>query len=298
MNRPQSIARILAPAKLNLGLEILGKRPDGYHEIRTVMQAISLFDRIVMTSPGSGKVATNVPDLDDTANLMSVAARRLADRVGMELDVDFTLTKRIPIAAGLGGGSSDAAAVLRLLCRRWGMGIEDPVVQEVAASVGSDVPFFLSGGRAVATGRGEQIRPIKRDVPFWVVVVAPVLDVDAKTASLYKLLKPHDFTDGGRVPVDKELAHSSPYNAFERPLYEHYPSIALVAERLRSITRRPVGHSGAGPAHFVTFERWPEAVGFLRDVASDGALAGCRMHLARSLLREAPLDELRNPDGA
>lgn len=294
MNEQQQIVRILAPAKVNLGLEVLSRRPDGYHEIHTVMQSISLFDRIAMTAPGSGRVASDGPYIEEPSNLMTLAARRLADSTGRDLDVDFSLTKRIPIAAGLGGGSSDAGAVLRLLCRHWRVPINDPAVREVAASVGSDVLFFLSGGRAVATGRGEQIRTLSALPNVWIVIVAPVLSVEAKTASLYGLLKRDDFSDGSLVRIDDVFPQSPPYNAFERPLYQQHPSIAGIAERLRSRTSRPVGLSGAGPAHYVMFERLPEAAAFLRELTSDNMLAGCKLHLARALSRETPLDECRN----
>ncbi len=150
-----------ASAKVNLALEVLGKRADGYHEIATVLQAVDLFDRIVVETADTLSLHTDDPDLPtDEGNLVMRAARLLQKAAGIETGARIRLQKRIPVAAGLGGGSSDAAATLWGLNRLWKLRWPTARLQELAVELGMDVPFFLGTGRAVARGRGEQLAPL------------------------------------------------------------------------------------------------------------------------------------------
>jgi len=150
-----------ASAKVNLALEVLGKRADGYHEIATVLQAVDLFDRIAVETADSLSLHTDDPDLPtDEGNLVMRAARLLQKAAGIETGARIRLQKRIPVAAGLGGGSSDAAATLWGLSRLWKLRWPTARLQELAVELGMDVPFFLGAGRAVARGRGEQLAPL------------------------------------------------------------------------------------------------------------------------------------------
>jgi 4-diphosphocytidyl-2-C-methyl-D-erythritol kinase len=178
-----------ASAKVNLALEVLGKRADGYHEIATVLQAVDLFDRIAVVTSDTLSLHTDDPDLPtDEGNLVMRAARLLQKAAGIETGARIRLQKRIPVAAGLGGGSSDAAATLWGLSRLWKLRWPTARLQELAVELGMDVPFFLGAGRAVARGRGEQLAPLPGGGGYALVLVNP--RVPLSTREVY-----------GRVPT-------------------------------------------------------------------------------------------------
>jgi 4-diphosphocytidyl-2-C-methyl-D-erythritol kinase len=153
----------LAPAKINLGLKVLARRTDGYHEILSLLQTVDLVDRVTiepMAGANRTVVETDAADVPGgPENLAFRAAEALRAATGADAGVRIALEKRIPAGGGLGGGSSDAAAVLRGLNRTWGLNLADRALHRVAADLGSDVPFFLSGGTAIARGRGEVLAP-------------------------------------------------------------------------------------------------------------------------------------------
>ncbi|MGH7368283.1 MAG: 4-(cytidine 5'-diphospho)-2-C-methyl-D-erythritol kinase [Candidatus Rokuibacteriota bacterium] len=168
-------------AKVNLALEVLGKRGDGYHEIATVLQAVDLCDRLVVEAADTLSLQTDDPDLPtDDGNLVMRAARLLQMAAGIEAGARIRLTKRIPVAAGLGGGSSDAAATLWGLSRLWALGWPKGRLQELAGEVGMDVPFFLGAGRAVATGRGERLAALPGGGGYALVLVNPRLALSTR----------------------------------------------------------------------------------------------------------------------
>ena len=176
----------IAYAKINMGLEILGKRPDGYHEVNMIMQSIGLQD-VVEIMPGEGiQISTNLPGLScGPDNLAYRAAALLAERYNVKPNVHIVLNKAIFMAAGLAGGSSDAAAVLRGLNRYWNLKLLDDKLESLAAELGSDVPFCIHGGSAIAKGRGEVILPLP-DLPPTYVVVAKPRQIGVSTAWVYK----------------------------------------------------------------------------------------------------------------
>lgn len=176
-----------AYAKINLILDVLGKRPDGYHEIRTVMQSVSLYDTITLSEKIHKQISleSNVAELPMGAgNLAWQAASLIQDEYGVAKGVHIKLKKRIPVAAGLGGGSSNAAAVLRGLVRFWGLAPKEGELLALAAKLGSDVPFCLSGGTALGTGRGEIVTMLPSCPHFYVVLANPGFPVS--TASVYQ----------------------------------------------------------------------------------------------------------------
>jgi 4-diphosphocytidyl-2-C-methyl-D-erythritol kinase len=176
-------------AKVNLALEVLGKRGDGYHEIATVLQAVDLFDRLTVDPDETLSLHTDDPELPtDDGNLVMRAARLLQKAAGVDRGARLRLHKRIPVAAGLGGGSSDAAAALTGLNRLWGLRWPRPRLQELAVELGMDVPFFLGTGRAVARGRGEQLAALPGGGGYALVLVNPRTPLSTK--EVY-----------GRVPV-------------------------------------------------------------------------------------------------
>jgi 4-diphosphocytidyl-2-C-methyl-D-erythritol kinase len=163
-----------ASAKVNLALEVLGKRGDGYHEIATVLQAVDLFDRLTVELADTLSLHTDDPELPtDEGNLVMRAARLLQKTAGIEKGARLRLQKRIPVAAGLGGGSSDAAAALCGLNRLWGLRWPRARLQELAVELGMDVPFFLGTGRAVARGRGERLQALPAGGGYALVLVNP-----------------------------------------------------------------------------------------------------------------------------
>ena len=186
-----------AAAKVNLALEVLGRRDDGYHEIATVMQAVDLSDRLVLEDGDVLELRTTASDVPtDGTNLALKAALIFQEMAGESRGARITLDKRIPVAAGLGGGSTDAAAVLVGLNRLWGLGWSVARLAEVAVKLGMDVPFFLHGGAALATGRGEQLEPLT-GAALALVLVNP--RVAASTAEIYGGVVAGMYSDGARA---------------------------------------------------------------------------------------------------
>jgi 4-diphosphocytidyl-2-C-methyl-D-erythritol kinase len=189
---------VFTPAKLNLFLEILGKRPDGYHEIETLMVAIDLHDRLTITPDETGRITLRCDDPtlpSGPENLVVKAAEKLRAEAGPErsgsLGAEIVLEKAIPAQAGLGGGSSDAAATLAALDRLWGLATPAERLAELAGEIGSDVPFFLSNSAAVCRGRGERCEGLGEPPAYWFVLVNPPTGV--RTADVY----------GGLVPPER-----------------------------------------------------------------------------------------------
>ena len=257
----------LAPAKVNWTLEVLGRRPDGYHEVRTVLQTVALCDR-VRVSPAAdlalaltgpvGQAGAPLAGMPAPENLAYRAARLLRDRAGgRALGARIELEKAIPADAGLGGGSSDAAATLRALDRLWGLGLPPGELARLGAQLGSDVPFFLFGGTALGRGRGDEVTPLP-DVPsLRLLLVVPRRRPARKTATMYAHLRPDHFSGGeaserlaaalreGTAPADDDVC-----NTFEGIAGEVLPEAAAAAERCRGLGLRP--HlAGSGPAQFV-----------------------------------------------
>lgn len=165
--------QVQAYAKLNLTLDILRRREDGYHDLQMIMQSISLADTLTIT-PGAGRMDTNLSYLPaDGRNLAQVAAAAFRNATGLDLQVDIAIQKRIPVCAGLAGGSSDAAAVLRALNQHAQAGLSLEALAEIGAQVGSDVPYCVVGGTALAEGRGERLTPLPPLPPCHVAVCKP-----------------------------------------------------------------------------------------------------------------------------
>ncbi|MDM7993193.1 MAG: 4-(cytidine 5'-diphospho)-2-C-methyl-D-erythritol kinase [Candidatus Fermentibacter sp.] len=257
-----------AEAKINLGLRILGRRDDGYHEIRSVFHTVSLADAIEVGLTDSPGIAIEVAGGDgrvpaDATNLACRAASAFIERAGLPYGAAIRIRKRIPAGGGLGGGSSDAACTLRLLRELTGM---DPGIGSIALSLGSDVPFFLRGGAAVVTGRGDRISPI-RTGDFWAVIVDPGIpsstagayaDWDLKHAGLTMRLPMYDLPhpelawhEGRPFPV-------SLCNDFLPLLAERSPVMAETAARL-DVCASTWGLSGSGSCFYALFRTACEA---------------------------------------
>ena len=255
----QSLA---APAKVNLCFEVLGRRDDGYHEVRTVYQAIDLADQLALepASDLSLEVTLHgVAPVDD--NLVLQAAHLLRSETHTQAGARIRLTKRIPTAAGLGGGSSDAAAALVGLRGLWGLDLEDERLSELAARLGADVPFFIHGGTAIGAGRGDALTPLPTPDGLWAVVLCPGDGGENKTARLYRLLTPDHYSPDGsateRVVERIKQGGLSPnwlFNAFEAVAPAAYASYASVKAAFLDAGANHVHLAGAGPSLFTVVD--------------------------------------------
>jgi 4-diphosphocytidyl-2-C-methyl-D-erythritol kinase len=250
---------VRALAKVNLDLRVLGKRPDGYHELRTIFQTISLADTLDITfSPGRGTSIEIADPLAIPGNLAGKAAESLLDEGRIRGRISIRLAKRIPMGAGLGGGSSDAAAVLLALPVLAGRALPLPRLCQLGAALGSDVPFFLLGGTAVGIGRGSELFPLPDGPPRAGLLVAPPVHVS--TADAYRWLNPRltvelqeskIFSFQSRVwdrGVPEDLC-----NDFEAVVFEQHRQLADLKRRLVLTGASPVLMSGSGSAIFGLF---------------------------------------------
>jgi 4-diphosphocytidyl-2-C-methyl-D-erythritol kinase len=287
-----------AYAKVNLTLEILGRRPDGFHEIASVTQLISLADRVEV-SPGDLSSIEMLPPLVDAAeNLVGRAADALAAATGRTIRGSLRIQKVIPLAAGLGGGSSDAAATLRLLDRLWGTRLGPRRLRRIAATLGSDVPLFLGGGTSLIRGRGEIVKALTPAPTFWIVLVCPGTAPPEKTRALYGALSPDDYGSGSTtLALVDQLSDGRPVvgatlvNGFDAAAGRVYPGFAELRRRISEEIGRPVHLTGAGPTLFVTFSDAAEA----RQAARRISKLGLSTFVARSISRRPPIRPLSAP---
>jgi len=265
--------RTVAPAKINWTLEVLGQREDGYHEIRSVMQTIDLCDEV--TAERSDRWvfedADQRPLPED--DLVVRAARALEGRVGGALPARIRIEKRIPVASGLGGGSSDAAAVLRLLNRLHALGRSSEELASMGASVGSDVPFFVYGGTAIVGGRGESVTPLPDAPTVRLVLLAPELKMPEKTKRMYQALTTGDFSGdprgealSQRLRQGKGAREEDLYNVFERVAYKVFEELETYRDALLSAGAEAVHLAGAGPTIFTLAESEAAAKGLAERV--------------------------------
>jgi 4-diphosphocytidyl-2-C-methyl-D-erythritol kinase len=253
---------VLAPAKLNLTLEIAGRRPDGYHEIVSVMQTLDLCDRVrlndapVLELTIEGEQQRGVPR-EGPRNLAFAAAQALADAAGDPgLGAHIELEKQIPVGMGLGGGSADAAAVLRGLNRLWRLDFKVDQLCDVGARIGSDVAFCVVAGSAFVTGAGERVEPLPDGLSIALTLFVPDIDIADKTRRMYGLVGPEDYSDGHKSRVLAEtlrrglpVAASDLFNAFDR----HVRAAIEPAGRAMALCRNAglaVLACGSGPGFF------------------------------------------------
>lgn len=258
-----------AYAKINLTLEVLARREDGYHEVRTILQTIDLADTITLEEAAELSVESSDSSLSGEDNLVWRAAKLLKGATHHPGGARIRLEKRIPMNMGLGGGSSDAAATLLCLNTLWDLGMVYADLHKLAASLGSDVPFFLTGGTCLGTGRGDETSPLPGPPPSWVVLVCPKDDTSPsgtpKTARMYSLLEAGDFSDGThtRQMVDA-LEDGSPidgllFNGFRRASQRASPQSTQLEHLLAEAGGRNICLAGSGPALFSLFSHEDEA---------------------------------------
>ena len=259
---------ILAPAKLNLTLEVLAKRPDGYHEIRSVIQTISLCDSLSFRLSQEVTFKSDVPDWIPEKSLVSKTVSLLQETTGCAKGATIEVSKRIPLVSGLGGDSSDAAATLRGLNKLWESGLSQEKLLELAAQIGSDVAFFFYGGTALIEGRGEVVTPLPPLPHMWVLLIVPdVPQPPDKTKQLYASLSGNHFTDGQITQrlVEKlreggEFAPSI-FNTFENVVFSGSSEVKVYRDHTVKIGARiPSVHlAGSGPTLFTLIKDKAEA---------------------------------------
>jgi 4-diphosphocytidyl-2-C-methyl-D-erythritol kinase len=279
--------RVVAPAKVNLFLRVLGRRPDGYHELETAVLPISLADRLDITAEagpalelslevsGTAELVDGVPG--DRTNLVARAAAALAERSGVGGSAAIRLEKRVPSAAGLGGGSADAAATLRALNDLWGCGLDDDGLRQVAAAVGSDVPALLGPGPCLARGRGERVEPIQARPLQWRLVTAPF---GVRTADAFRWWD-EDGPGPGPDPADTLAAAIDDdvhalgrllSNDLEEPVARRHPEVRAARDELLAAGAVAAVMCGSGPTVAGLFPSAPAGTGVGIPVRSAGRL--------------------------
>ncbi|MBB5174911.1 4-(cytidine 5'-diphospho)-2-C-methyl-D-erythritol kinase [Texcoconibacillus texcoconensis] len=249
---------VKAPAKINLSLDVLHKRDDGYHEVEMVMTTVDLADRIEITEVSKDAVFVDVSKgivPSDHQNLAYQAAMLLKKRFGVRKGVHLYIHKHIPVSAGLAGGSTNAAATLRGLNKLWGLGLSIDELAELGSEIGSDVPFCVYGGTALATGRGEKIEKLSTPPPCWVVLAKPPIGVSTK--EIYGNLNLNDIAHPNTEAVieainqgDFERICSSLGNAMEATTFSLYPKVDNLKKQMENFGADGVLMSGSGPTVF------------------------------------------------
>lgn len=215
--------RVRTPAKVNLFLRVLGSRPDGYHDIETIFQAIDIYDELIIDEDygGPSLEVPGRPDLENPQNLVMRALRRLEHRTSRPLSVRIRLIKTIPVAAGLGGGSSDAAAALSGIAALCNLGLSEDDLRTEAELLGADVPFFLVGGTAVGEGVGERLTPVRLSTDYGLVLARPKFAVS--TAAVYR-------------EFDRILTRPSPASTVWQRLRDSHNPVDLLENDLEAVT--------------------------------------------------------------
>jgi 4-diphosphocytidyl-2-C-methyl-D-erythritol kinase len=267
-----------AYAKINLTLEVLGYLSDGYHEISSVMQTITLYDTLSFQPSEHIHLVCNLPELTSADNLVVRAARLLQQMAGSNYGAFITLDKGIPHSCGLGGGSSDAAATLKALNELWGLGFPTSSLVMLAPHLGSDCAFFIHGGTALVEGKGEKVIPLPSPPKSWIVLLVPPFVLDNKTQRLYARLNESHFTSG---ELSSRIAHClrqgreiNPclfYNVFEQVAFTLFPGLGEYRQQLVDAGAASVHLSGSGPCLFTLTKDKPQGERIYQQLKSEGA---------------------------
>lgn len=257
-----------SPAKINWSLRVLHRRADGFHEIESLVTAVTLFDELTFVERGDGVSALDCdhPDVPlDERNLVLKAAALLAEASGAGPGFTCRLVKQIPLGGGLGGGSSNGATALLGLNRLWGLNWPVERLAPLAARLGSDVSFFLHGRTAVISGRGEKVRPVRLGWSGWLVLLLPPLSVS--TPAVYRAWRPGLNVDPpgpieGRTAGTAAAWMQGTYNMLEAPAVEVCPDLGRLLNEARRLADRPVRVSGSGSTMYTAFDESAEAEAF------------------------------------
>lgn len=274
---------ILAPAKINLTLEVLGRRPDGFHEIKSVIQAIDLYDTLSFEEGEKIEVVYEPPQ-NFESDLVFKAIKILKGRTGCPKGGIIRVKKVIPPISGLGGGSSDAAATLKGLNRLWGLRLSQEELMEMASQISSDTPFFIFGGTALVEGRGERVIPLPTISNYRFILLFPeVIIPKQKTKYLYQRLRPDAWSKGEWTDLlvqkirEGKLDTSLFFNAFESIAFEVFPGLQNYWTKLAKAGAEGIHLAGSGPTLF-TIEKGGVYNSLLQE--------GLKAYLAQPVKRE------------
>jgi 4-diphosphocytidyl-2-C-methyl-D-erythritol kinase len=264
---------LFSHAKINLRLDILGKRPDGYHDIRTVFQKITLGDELSIALSKSGIEVTcdssQVPN--NEGNLAYTAARGLLDRHKIKDGLKIAIKKQIPVAAGLGGGSSNAAATLMGINQLFELGLTDEELMQIGRTIGADVPFFIFGESARATGIGDVLEPLTIKPPLYLLLITP--ETSISTAWAYGNIRRGLTNSMNNITIPPCINHLAEViallsNDFEKVVIPHYPIIQTIKDELLDKGARGSLMSGSGSTVFGIFETEGKAEEALNQIKS------------------------------
>ena len=247
-------------AKINLDLRILGRRSDGYHELKTIFQAVDWCDEILVEP--SSRFEFSAPGTpEDESNLVVRAVRAYERLSGIEAKIRITVAKNIPVGRGLGGGSSDAAVMFIGLQRMYKLPLRFEEVPGVLRDLGSDVPFFALGGRAAGLGRGDEVYKLDDATDYWVLLVDPGVAISTKDAySWLTVTNKSNNIEGFRGITESGCAGEVWTNDFEEPVFARYPQLAAIKEELLELGAYRAALSGSGSTVFGQFQMVSEAV--------------------------------------
>ena len=257
-----------APAKINLSLDVLFKREDGFHEVEMIMTMVDLADRVSLTLLEEDRIliSSQVGSIPlDEKNIAFQAAKRLKQHYGVKAGVHVHIEKNIPVAAGLAGGSSDCAATLRGLNRLWGLNLSTEQLLEHGAALGSDVPFCITGGTALATGRGEKLTPISAPPQCWVVIAKPPINVS--TQDVYRRLRADEIEHHPSIPAMMQAIEAQDYegvcaamgNVLELVTLPMVPDVSHIKEAMIKLGADAAMMSGSGPTVFALADKEAKA---------------------------------------
>jgi len=271
--------RVRCPAKVNLGLWILGRREDGYHEVDTILQSVALEDALTLgpAPEGFARETRGIPIPADGPNLVERAWHLVSERAARSGGIRARLTKRIPIGAGLGGGSSDAAGFLAGANHLLALGLTKTELKSLGARLGSDVPFFFDGGTARATGRGDRVRQLCPMEPVWTVLVSPPIAISTTWA--YGHFRFHLTPEPGGANVLASAIGSrewgavayAMYNVFEDVVLPEFPSLAELKRSLIGCGAMKALLSGSGSTLYGVARSYDEAMRVAKGIAGRGA---------------------------
>ena len=256
-----------APAKINLGLDVLGKRADGYHELEMVMSSVDLADRLIMEELEEDKIIieTNKAFLPiDKRNNVYQAASIVKKRYGINKGILIRITKNIPVAAGLGGGSTDCAAALRGMDRLWQLGLTMPELIDIGMEVGTDVPYCIYGTTAFISGKGEKVTPLRPMPQCWVVLVKPRLSVSTgkifQEVDLDQLHHPdiQELSDA-ILAEDYQRMIAAMGNSLESITIPKHPVVQQIKERMMKYGADVALMTGSGPTVFALCQKYSRA---------------------------------------
>jgi len=265
--------KLNAPAKINLSLEVLGRRNDEFHEIKTVLQRIDLSDNIEFELHPNLIVECDNLNISDDINLVKRVADKLLEHTQCGRGAYIRLEKHIPVGFGLGGGSSDAAVTLKALNELWGLELSSERLEDIGASVGSDIPALLREATVLGEGRGELISEIRGLDGTPIILIFPKSTIDNKTKQMYGNIRSHHYTDGSVTDRlinnlhNKMIVETDMFNVFETVAFEIFEELQTLKTSVETDTGLSLHLCGAGPGMFA-IDREPSRYPEVREICS------------------------------